>query len=291
MAYQIVEIGASPNDGTGDPARTAFTKINANFALTDTNIAGISTTVAGKVGAASPAFTGTPVAPTAPPGTNTTQISTTAFVTGALGSYLTAAVATATYAPLASPALTGTPTAPNPSSSDNTNRIATTSMVQAAISATPASTPTGSMTSLTYAEYATNADITAIIPLDDTIPQVTEGSQVFSQTAAASTATERINIRFRSQVACSISAWVSCALFIDGAANAVRAATVFIDTGSGGRELTLEYEYVPGNTTTHTYSIRVGPSAASTVRLNGSPTARLFGGASAATFKIIRVKG
>lgn len=32
MAKQDIKIGASANDGTGDPARTAFTKMNANFA-------------------------------------------------------------------------------------------------------------------------------------------------------------------------------------------------------------------------------------------------------------------
>ena len=31
MAIQTVKTGASVNDGTGDPARTAFTKINSNF--------------------------------------------------------------------------------------------------------------------------------------------------------------------------------------------------------------------------------------------------------------------
>ena len=31
MAQQSVSIGSSANDGTGDPLRTAFTKINENF--------------------------------------------------------------------------------------------------------------------------------------------------------------------------------------------------------------------------------------------------------------------
>ena len=31
MAQQTVGIGSSANDGTGDPLRTAFTKINENF--------------------------------------------------------------------------------------------------------------------------------------------------------------------------------------------------------------------------------------------------------------------
>ena len=79
---------------------------------------------------ASPTFTGTPVAPTAAGGTNTTQIATTAFVVSAL----------APYAPLASPGLTGTPTAPTATSGTNTTQIATTQFVTAAVAA---STPTG----------------------------------------------------------------------------------------------------------------------------------------------------
>src|SRR6478735_8277735 len=31
MAYQAVDIGSAPNDGTGDPLRDAFDKINDNF--------------------------------------------------------------------------------------------------------------------------------------------------------------------------------------------------------------------------------------------------------------------
>jgi hypothetical protein len=58
----------------------------------------------------SPAFTGTPTAPTAAPGTSTTQIATTAFV-------------------LTSPAFTGTPTAPTPANATFTTQIATTEFV------------------------------------------------------------------------------------------------------------------------------------------------------------------
>jgi hypothetical protein len=31
MTQQIINIGTSPNDTTGDPLRTAFGKVNANF--------------------------------------------------------------------------------------------------------------------------------------------------------------------------------------------------------------------------------------------------------------------
>lgn len=32
MAREVINIGTAPNDGTGDPLRTAFTKCNSNFA-------------------------------------------------------------------------------------------------------------------------------------------------------------------------------------------------------------------------------------------------------------------
>ena len=105
---------------------------------------------------ASPALTGTPTAPTAAAGTNTTQLATTAFVQQEVGGKAgtaspqmngTASVGTAakfsredhvhptdsTRAPLASPAFTGAPTAPTPAASANNTQLATTEFVKTAV--------------------------------------------------------------------------------------------------------------------------------------------------------------
>lgn len=68
----------------------------------------------------SPALTGTPTSPTAAPGTNSTQVATTAYVD-------------TTFAPKASPALTGTPTAPTAAAGTSTTQIATTAFVGSSI--------------------------------------------------------------------------------------------------------------------------------------------------------------
>ena len=68
---------------------------------------------------ASPALTGTPTAPTAAGGTNTTQIATTAFVEGIK----------------VSPAFTGVPTAPTAALDTNTTQLATTQFVQTQLGA------------------------------------------------------------------------------------------------------------------------------------------------------------
>lgn len=76
----------------------------------------VQTQLDAKAALASPTLTGTPVAPTAAPGTNTTQIATTAFVA-------------TSFAPLASPTLTGVPAAPTAAPGTNTTQLATTAFV------------------------------------------------------------------------------------------------------------------------------------------------------------------
>lgn len=98
----------------------------------------------------SPTFTGTPAAPTAAVDTNSTQLSTTAFVIGQAASaspLVDGAVAVGTStrfaradhvhptdtsrAPTVSPTFTGTPVAPTPAVGTNTTQLATTAYVKA----------------------------------------------------------------------------------------------------------------------------------------------------------------
>ena len=69
--------------------------INAIGGLASADVqAALAELQAGKVGAASPAFTGVPTAPTAPLATNTTQLATTAFVAAAIAALVDAAPGT-----------------------------------------------------------------------------------------------------------------------------------------------------------------------------------------------------
>lgn len=110
---------------TGPGAPTSIYCDNTNIQYT-----GVST--AGLAPLNSPAFTGTPTAPTASSGTNTTQIATTAMVQAAITAGLSG------YAPLASPIFVGSPTAPTPAANNNSLRLATTAYVDGAVNALPA---------------------------------------------------------------------------------------------------------------------------------------------------------
>lgn len=86
----------------------------------------------------SPTLTGAPKTPTAPAGTNTTQIASTAFVQAVVTALNNAL---ALKAPLASPGLTGTPTAPTAAQTVNNTQIATTAYVKSALAALVGSSP------------------------------------------------------------------------------------------------------------------------------------------------------
>jgi hypothetical protein len=148
----------------------------------------LSTAETQKASLNSPAFSGTPTAPTPTPGTNTQQVASTAFVQAAIAALvdsspgaldtlneLAAALnddpnfattitnALAGKAPLSSPAFSGTPTAPTAAAGTNNSQVATTAYVLAAIAsgtytltkAAVESVLTGNITSHTHSSYLT----------------------------------------------------------------------------------------------------------------------------------------
>jgi hypothetical protein len=135
---------------------------------------------------------------------------TPAQITAALTGYLTASVATSTYAPLASPALTGTPTAPTATAGTSTTQIATTAFVQGAIggaggvtysatnpaidgTAAPGSATTVARsdhvhpTDTTRAKSGANSDITSLTGLTTAL-SIGQGGTGAATAAAARTA-------------------------------------------------------------------------------------------------------
>jgi hypothetical protein len=122
--------------------------------LAHTDLTDWAATLAAYAPLAGPTFTGVPAAPTAAPGTNTTQLATTAFTTAAVAAATTgvssvntrtgaitiigADLTAAGGALLAGPTFTGVPAAPTAAVDTNTTQLATTAMVLAqAAAATP----------------------------------------------------------------------------------------------------------------------------------------------------------
>jgi hypothetical protein len=150
--------------------------------------------------------------------------------------------------------------------------------------------PAGSTIQTVSATYTSNTDLTATIPLDDTIPQITEGTEVVTVTITPTSATSTIEISFNAFGAASSASVLSAALFKDSGPNALQVSTMVAGGGSLPDCISLAYAEGAVNTTSRTYRIRVGLSSG-TCRLNGTLTSRLFGGAAAACVIAREIKG
>lgn len=153
-------------------------------------------------------------------------------------------------------------------------------------SADPSWGSSGRLVQTAYAEYTSAAGITASIPVDDTIPQSTEGTQILSVVITPQNTTNKLRISFSGW--CTVdnnNAPAVSALFVSGNTSALSTSLSVINSTFATRPLVLTYEYVPGVTSALTFSIRVGTTA-STLYVNGYTASRVFGGSSKAVLII-----
>lgn len=128
------------------------------------------------------------------------------------------------------------------------------------------------------------------IPVDNSIPQNTEGAQLFTLAITPKAATNILEIEVYIPVALgSLGAGGSmqAALFQDATAGGLAVALVFTaqDGFDSGQTIMLRHRMVAGTTSATTFKIRVGVSTSS-MTINGSAGVRQFGGISAARFFI-----
>lgn len=142
-----------------------------------------------------------------------------------------------------------------------------------------------------YAEYTTNAALSTTIPLDDSIPQQTgEGTEIVTASITPKKLANRVRVTFTGQVTGSGNVdgqRAIAALFQDATEDALRAVATHVNSNEGSAVdepavLSLAFEHSPNTTSAVTYKIKVGANSG-TVRMNGTASARWFGGVSAAT--------
>lgn len=126
---------------------------------------------------------------------------------------------------------------------------------------------------------------TANIPLDDTIPQNTEGTELtaLQTTITPKSATNLLEIEVEVPTGSNNTASQThiLALFQDSTANARAATFAAVNTLGAPVVLRLIYRMVAGTTSATTFKVRVGVSAG-TATINGITGARIFGGVLAA---------
>lgn len=119
-------------------------------------------------------------------------------------------------------------------------------------------------------ETLSNTSTAVTTPAYDTsIPQISEGTLVFSQAFTPISASSKIRVRSRITGDSSASGNAVMGLFVNSTANAVSADAWRVDNNAVPYNGLLDYEVASGSTTARTYTIRVGISNG-TYTFNGS---------------------
>jgi hypothetical protein len=118
---------------------------------------------------------------------------------------------------------------------------------------------------------------TTLIPLDDTIPQITEGNEFMTQVITPKSSSNILYIDVTVVASYSVLATMTAALFQDSTANALAAAPTVADTATGMYTWRLQHKMTAGTNSATTFRVRVGAENAGTVTFNGVSGARRYG--------------
>ena len=130
-------------------------------------------------------------------------------------------------------------------------------------------------------EVATNGSTQVVIPLDDTIPQNTEGAEIVTIAITPKNTGNKLRVRYGGQFALTVvtSNGGALALFQDATANALHAVYQHFSASSHSEVIYGEYVMTAGTVSATTFKLRGGvQNANDTLAWNGSSGGRIFGG-------------
>lgn len=148
----------------------------------------------------------------------------------------------------------------------------------------------GSVLQVQNHTYITATTGTTVLPIDDTIPQNTEGDQYLTKSITPSHASNKLLIEVTIYGACSAGGVWSCALFQDSTAGALASGISHSGSNNTVEGVTFSYFMTAGTTSATTFNVRAGVSTAGTFTVNGQSGARLHGGVLTSSLTITEIK-
>jgi hypothetical protein len=147
--------------------------------------------------------------------------------------------------------------------------------------------PAGSVLQVVNAQSGAVATGTTIIPFDNTIPQITEGTEFLSLAITPKFSTSKLLIQVIWNGASTNPANI-IALFQDATANALAVSATSVPA-TGLVAIPLNYFMTAGTTSSTTFRLRYGCNNAATVTTNGAAGAAAFGGVYATSITITEI--
>jgi hypothetical protein len=131
---------------------------------------------------------------------------------------------------------------------------------------------------------------TTTVPINNSTPTNTEGTQFLSQAITPQNAANILQITCNAMYAVSVSTGITQLLFQDSNSNALASSSFFMDQAGGYGDQTIRYDMVAQTTISTTFKIRAGMNTAGTTSLNGTQAA-VFNGTLTSYLEIKEVMG
>lgn len=147
----------------------------------------------------------------------------------------------------------------------------------AAISGSKLGNKTGHVVQSAGTMYPSVATGTTLVPLDDTIPQSTEGTQFMTQSITPTASGNTIEVDVTMVASYSVLATMTVALFKDSDTDAIAASPMVGDTSTGMYTIRLLHRMTAPSTTAIAFKVRAGAENAGTFTFNGTGGARRYG--------------
>lgn len=136
---------------------------------------------------------------------------------------------------------------------------------------------------------STVATGTGTIPQDNTIPQITEGTEFMTLAITPKSTSNKLRIDVVVNGAASASNSYLVALFQDSTTNALAAINHNVAANNISEESNFTYYMTAGTTSSTTFRVRAGCASAGTFTFNGQSAGQLFGGVMASSITITEI--
>lgn len=158
-----------------------------------------------------------------------------------------------------------------------TGAVTTAKIADGAVTADKVSA--GAVVGIGVATFTTQLSGTATIPNDDTIPQISEGTEFMTLAYTPKSGTNILEIKVNMLLSNSnVPAVTAVALFQNSTSDAIAVASqTFTTTSYAPNQVTLVHTRVAGTTSSVTFRVRVGSHAGGTTSFNGISGGRMYG--------------
>jgi hypothetical protein len=129
------------------------------------------------------------------------------------------------------------------------------------------------------------------LPRDDTIPQNDEGKEFMSLAITPISSSSDLIIETELNLDTTVTNYMTVALFQDNNVNAIAASFIHMSGVEHTKRIHLKFKMTAGTTSSTTFKVRAGLSAAGTVTLNGTNSSRFLGGVCTSYMQITEIGG